>query len=229
MKKIAILLLMLIVLGQVAFAEKTITLHGNNRDFNCHYRSLVKNTSLNPKNFVAELSKINFSPECLNSDLKHFIETTDNDISGFFYGVTASGTKGINIEVGLELVITVFDRHTLMAGLVKYGGGGVGIGLPLGASITTGALHGDCKKIDDYLGNFHNFSFLGLNKSFGSTDMTHFKLTNCNASSNTDGLSMTLIGYSVSNYLPASEFVFIKGERVEELINFINLYHPIND
>jgi hypothetical protein len=132
------------------------------------------------------------------------------------------------MEGGIELVLLVSDEQTLMAGLVHYEGGGASVSLPVGASITKGAIHGECRSIENYLGNFQTFSFLGMNKSFGTAEeLTHPHRTHCDSSSNTVGASMSLLGYSMTHYSAASQFYLLRGERVEELIEFITRYHPL--
>jgi hypothetical protein len=38
---------------------------------------------------------------------------------------------------------------------------------------------------------------------------------------------MSIVGYSVTKYKQASEFILLKGERVEQLIEFVDQYHPV--
>lgn len=201
-----------------AYASPVLFLDGDNANFNCNFRSSVTTR----EKIESAIHKMNFSLDCLNEDQIRFIKKGKENITGITFGVNGAIAKGIGVDAGSELVVMVYDDHTLMVGLVDFYGGGAGVGLPLGASITTGVIHGECNTIDQYLGNFQNFSFLGLNKSFGTADeLKKIYMTKCNASSNTDGLSMSLLGYTMTRYQKASEFFMVKGERVKELIKFI--------
>lgn len=222
-------IIFMLALTTPAYAYRTFTLSGDNRDFKCGYRKTLTESMINKKNFLPSILNLNLSPECLTKEQRQFIQRTEQPVRGIMYGVDGSASKGLEIEGGMELVITAYDRHTLMVGLVKYKGGGASVGLPIGASITTGILHGNCNTIDKYLGHFQNFSVIGINKSFGTeNEITNFELTRCNSSSNTVGLSMSLLGYSMTSYEAASQFILLKGARAEELIEFIDRYHPIN-
>jgi hypothetical protein len=210
------------------FAYRSLSLDGDNRDYKCGFPNALFKTIKNKENLVSAISNLNFSPDCLDPDQKRFIENTDNAVSGILFGLSGSISKSLGIEGGAELVLTIYDRHTIMAGLVKYAGGGVYVSLPFGASPVYGVLHGDCNSIEKYLGNFHTFSLLGFNKSFGAkNELQDLELSKCDASSNTDGFSMSIVGYSVTKYKQASEFILLKGERVEQLIEFVDQYHPV--
>ncbi|MFA6238073.1 MAG: hypothetical protein WC635_12140 [Bacteriovorax sp.] len=229
MAKLFQVILAFFLFSATAFASaRVIYLTGDNRDYTCGYRNIVLQAIKGQKIFRSLVQALNLSPECLNSDQKRFIERTDNKIRGITFGISGGVSKIIGADAGIELVITIVDRNTLMAGIVSYKGGGASVSLPVGISITTGVLHGDCKTIENYLGHFHNFSLLGFNKSFGTTGEI-FHRTKCDSSSNTDGFSMALLGYSVSNYRARSEFIMIRGERAEEFIQYIDQFHPIND
>lgn len=225
-KKFSLLLILLISLS--ANAYKTITLDGDNRDYKCNYRSTLLKGVASPSLLPKLIENLNLSVDCLASDQRHFIINSDLSIRGITFGTHASVSKVVSIEGGAELVITIFDNQTLMIGLVRYKGGGASVSLPIGASITKGALHGECKTIDNYLGNYQTFSLLGMNKSYGTAnEIRNPHRTFCDSSSNTLGASMSLLGYSMTNYKRGSEFFYLKGHRVEELIEFITRYHPL--
>ncbi len=227
MKKVLAIFLLLISIH--GWAYQLVQLNGDNRDYACGFRQILAKEAAHPEKFIDYLQELNLSVDCLSKDQRRFIVESKLPIRGVTFGVHTSASKVISVEGGDEFVITVYDEHTLMVGVVSYVGGGASLSLPVGVSITRGAIHGNCRTLDNYLGNFHNFSLLGMNKSFGTADeFTDPHRTHCDASSNTVGASMSLVGYSVTRYRKSSPFVLIQGERVEELIEFITRYHPLN-
>ena len=210
-------------------AYQTVTLDGDNRDYSCSFRTTLIKSIEHPHRFKDYLKNLNLSPDCLDQDQRRFIIKTARKIRGITFGTHASVSKVVSVEGGLELVLVIIDDQTMMAGLVHYEGGGASVSLPVGASITKGVLHGECRSVESYLGNFQTFSLLGMNKSFGTAEeLRHPHRTHCDASSNTVGASMSVIGYSMTHYSAASKFYLLKGERVEEMIEFITRYHPLH-
>ncbi len=223
--------LLLIFNSFSVWSYETITLDGDNRDYKCKFRSVLLKGISSPAKLPELIKTLNLSTNCLSDDQRHFVESSNLSIRGLTFGTHASVSNVVSVEGGAELVITVHDNKTLMVGLVNYEGGGASVSLPVGASITKGAIHGKCKSIENYLGNFQTFSLFGVNKSFGTVDEVsrNPKRTYCDSSSNTVGASLALVGYSMTHYHKASPFYLLKGERVEELIEFITRYHPISE
>ena len=220
--------LFLILSLQSAMALKTIRLEGSNDDYKCSYRSLLLNIGQKRTQLDKRIENLNLSLDCLTSDLKHTIEYNRKHIRGITFGTHASVTKGVSFEGGVELVIMVKDQDTLMLGFVNYLGLGASIALPYGASITRGVIHGQCKDIDDYLGSFQTVSVLGMNKSIGTKGLFKgIKRTRCDGNSITLGATSSLVGVSSTKYSKMGEYYLLKGQRVEELIEFITRYHPV--
>jgi hypothetical protein len=225
----AIISLLIFIFSSQLFATQTILLEGDNRDYKCSYRSTLLQGMKSPREFVKRINTLNLSVDCLAKDQRHFIVRTSKKVRGVTFGTHAAASKVVSVEGGMELVITIYDEETLMIGLVSYEGGGASVSLPVGASITKGALHGTCKTVYDYLGNFQTFSVLGMNKSYGTAnELTHPHRTHCDSSSNTIGASMSVVGYAMTHYQQASQFYYLRGERVEELIEYITRYHPLD-
>lgn len=226
--KVIISFLLIVFTGQL-FANQTILLEGDNRDYKCAYRTTLLKGVKSPQEFRKRIDQLNLSVDCLANDQRRFIISSKRNIKGITFGTHAAVSKVVSVEGGLELVITIVDEQTLMIGLVSYEGGGASVSLPVGASITKGVLHGSCQTVYDYLGNFQTFSFLGMNKSYGTeNELTHPHRTHCDSSSNTVGASMAVVGYTMTHYQKASQFYYLRGERVEELIEFITRYHPLD-
>lgn len=215
--------------------ETKIILRGNNDQYKCDFRSLLIVGIRDHKNFVEDLKKVNYSPKCLDEDQIRFIRESGKDTRGVIFGTHIAASAGIGVEGGFELIMTALDEETLMVGIVSYKGAGISLGLPVGASITTGVIHGNCRSIDQYLGIFYNLSALGLNKSYGKInndgiDKAEYEANEesdseelgCNSSSNTTGLSLSLLGYSITDYKKYSPYYLLKGKRAKEMIDFIN-------
>jgi hypothetical protein len=228
MKKTYFTIILILLFVSNLWAANTIYLPGNNSDYKCSFRPALLKTISHKENFAYELKNINFSPECLDKDQTFFINNTKKDVSGFFFGAHYATSNVLGIEGGFELVITVYDDKTLMIGVVSFAGASASISLPVGASITKGVLYGDCDNITNYLGHFQNISMAGMNASYGSkNELSNFEYTGCNSVSSTKGFSVSLLGYSVSDYQKYSNFYFLKGERVHDLIEFITRHHPL--
>lgn len=207
------------------WAAKPIYVDGDNSDYVCSFRSILMKNITTKSNFAKDLKEINFSPECLEKDQIHFIKNTKKNIKGIFYGIHYDVSRSIAIESGYELVITIYDEETLMVGIVSFAGAGASLGLPIGASFTKGVLYGDCENINNYLGHFQNISLVGMNASYGTqNELTSFGFTGCDSVSTTVGFSLSLIGYSMTNYKKYSKFYFLKGERVHDLIEFVTTH-----
>ena len=122
MKSSILTLILGLFLSTPVFAFRTLILEGDNRDFKCNYQNVLLKSMKNNSELVTSLNNLNFSPECLNPDQKRFIEKSHRSIKGFTFGMNGSLSKNLGLEGGMELVFTIYNRHTLMAGLVKYSG-----------------------------------------------------------------------------------------------------------